>query len=212
MYLRINRSSPAFAFDPPALNSRHPLVLLAFSRTKDQNAPSHPSPLGSISHASNGLNLASMSLLLGSALNPLSFKAPRSSESLNTVTTNATLDFPGGIGASNPLSTVRLVPVGFTVAAELPCRSSTKPKMFAASTGRRSALSAVASKRRQTVLFLFGTYWLGGHGAGSYVISESVISPLMRARGRTMRARERGDDGGESRVSLHRRGVRRLVA
>jgi hypothetical protein len=94
----------------------------------------------------------------------------------------------------------------------LPCRSSTKPKMFAASTGRRSALSAVASKRRQTVLFLFGTYWLGGHGAGSYVISESVISPLMRARGRTMRARERGDDGGESRVSLHRRGVRRLVA
>jgi hypothetical protein len=66
---------------------------------------------------------------------------------------------PLGIGWSKPASTVLLVPVGLTVTALLPCVSVTNPKMFAASTVRRSAFVAVAVKVTQTVLALFGTYW-----------------------------------------------------
>ena len=46
----------------------------------------------------------------------MSLSAPRSRESLNTVTMKVTWDFPGGMGASTPASTTREVPVGFTVA------------------------------------------------------------------------------------------------
>ena len=49
---------------------------------------------GSISHASNGVNLLSMSATDPTALNPFNFNGPFAKLSLNTVTMNSTLDVP----------------------------------------------------------------------------------------------------------------------
>ena len=103
---------------------------------------------------------------------------------MKTVTTNFTSLVPGGTGASKPDNTVRLVPVGFTVTALFPCLSSTNPKMFAASTCRRRVFVAVAVNVKHTVFFLFGRYWLGGHGLGAYDTSLRPISPPKAAASR----------------------------
>jgi hypothetical protein len=49
--------------------------------------------------------------------------------------------------------------------------------MFAASTDRFNVFVATARNVKHTVFFLFGTYWLGGHGLGSYDTSLRAISP-----------------------------------
>jgi len=151
------------------VNSRNSFLL-------QQNDYKHES--GSTSHASNGLNLLSMSATDPIALNALSFNGPFSYESLKTVTTKLTSLLPSGMGPSIELNTVRLFPSAFTVAAEFPSTSSTNPNTFAASIDRPfTRLSAVASNLRQSVLSLLGTYWFAGHSTFVYRTFVSSISP-----------------------------------
>ena len=73
-----------------------------------------------------------------------SFSGPAFSASSKTATSHVTRDVPSGTGARIGASTVRLLPLGFTAAAESPLASLMKPKTEAASTARARLFVAVA--------------------------------------------------------------------